>query len=72
MATNLDDYIDEALISALPLPALDKLEAAVAENRADENFLEALFKEYGVDVASITASATEAFNIENKGAENAA
>lgn len=70
MATNLDDYIDEALISALPLPALEKLEAAARENRADEVFLEQLFDEYQIDVAKITAAATEAFNIENKGEEN--
>lgn len=67
----INDAIDEALLEALPLQQLDKLEAALARNEATDDLVERLLAESNIDSTAIINSVLQKYqgNI-TKGAEN--
>ena len=57
----VNDAVDEALLEALPLDQLDKLEAAAKEDAIGENMIDDLLDEAGVDAEQITAETLAQF-----------
>lgn len=60
----VNNAIDQALIEALPLKQLDKLEAATNENRVDDALLEQLLSEAGIKSDEIINKTLEKFQDE--------
>ena len=67
----LNDYIDEALVSALPLDALEKLEKLEEDDQVNEDAIAELLKEYDVDPDKVIDEAKENFEKDQEGVENA-
>ena len=57
----VNNVINQALIEALPLNQLDKLEKATAENRLDDNTIEQLLNEAGIDPDAIVKKTLDDF-----------
>ena len=71
LSEEINDAIDQALIGALPLPQLDKLEAAAANDTVSDTLIEQLLKEAGVDSKKIIQDVLQKFQNNNQeGAKN--
>lgn len=63
----LEDRITENLINALPDDVVDKLDAAVGQNTADDKMLEDAINTSGIDVEAITEQTMTSFRNEYLG-----
>lgn len=63
----LEDRITENLINALPDDVVDKLDAAVGQNTADDKMLEDAINASGIDVEAITEQTMTSFRNEYLG-----
>lgn len=60
----VNDAVDQALIEALPIEQLDKLENATKESRVDDNLVEQLLNETGINSETVIRKALDSFRRE--------
>lgn len=71
LSQEINDAIDQAILEALPLQQLDKLEAAAANNTVTEDLVEHLLAEAHIDSKAIIDSVLQKYqNDTQKGVEN--
>lgn len=70
LSEELNDAIDQAILEALPLQQLDKLESAAAQNNVTEGLIDQLLAEANLDPKAIIDSVIQKYlNTNQEGAE---